>query len=76
MANKVVGLRHSTGEYNGRTYDNMLVHCTYESKEMEGLGAIVLKVKTDAFLNAPCKIGDMVEAVYNRFGNVVGIVKA
>lgn len=72
---KVVGLKSSSGEYQGTPYSNVMVHCTYKDKNISGEGAIVYKVKSDLFANNPVKIGDEVEAMYNRYGNVTELRK-
>ena len=75
MSSKVVGLERKTGEYNGRAYDNTNVYCTYEGEAINGVGVASYKIKTALFNQQPCKVGDSVEILYDRFRNASRIIK-
>ena len=75
MSYKVVGMKHSTGTYEGNAYDNTLVYCTYEDSKVSGVGTIVHKLKTSAFNTCPCKLGEQIEVMYDRYGNVTQLYK-
>lgn len=71
----VVGICHSSGEYNGNPYDNYVFHCLQpadESKGQTGSLCVVLKVKVSAVVELP-KVGDTVRPTYDRYGRVVSI---
>ena len=45
MEFKVVGIERRSGEYEGKAYDNTLVHCLYASdKCSEGVAVATIKV--------------------------------
>lgn len=47
----VRGIKHSTGEYQGNPYDNMMVHCdaSDDGKMVCGEPVVHIKVKTPRF---------------------------
>lgn len=80
----VRGIKRSTGEYNGRPYDNIMIHCTApnDGSMLAGEPVEILKIKTALFYEELGRLGcgDPAELVglnirerYNKFGNVVGI---
>lgn len=68
---KVIGKERRTGVYEGRAYDNTILHTTYtkeNAEDVEGECVATLKVKT-----AVCPavhIGDSVDALYDKYGNI------
>lgn len=65
----IIGIEKRQGVYEGNAYDNTILHCTYKKQNVNGLCVLSLKVKT---VNAPdLKVGDNVNPMYDRFGNVV-----
>lgn len=71
----VVGVCHSSGDYNGKPYDNYVFHCLKPADETKGqIGNVceILKVKVSAIAVVP-KVNDTVCPTYDRYGRVVGI---
>jgi hypothetical protein len=70
----VVGLGHKSGNYEGRDYDNTMVHCTYEDELVAGVAVKTVKVKSRVFMESPCKVGDAVDFNFDEYRNVKEIV--
>lgn len=79
----VRGIKRSTGEYNGRSYDNIMIHCTApnDGSMLAGEPVEILKIKAPLFYEEFGRLGcgELSELVgldirerYNKFGNVVG----
>lgn len=64
----VIGKERKNGEYEGRSFDNMMIYTTYADGKCEGLKVETFKIKT-----ADCpavKLGQKVRPYYNKFGQV------
>lgn len=79
----VVGISEKIGEYQGRDYHNIMLHCTKESDDSYGLITEVVKVK---FANVSEVFGKVMSAAdwqnlvgktvfvnYNRYGTVQSV---
>lgn len=72
---EVVGLERRKGEYQGQSYDNMMVHCIRPcdtSKDEEGSITEILKIKFELF-DADIVVGSKVDPVYDRYGRIRSI---
>ena len=71
---QVVGFERSTGEYEGKQYDNFKVYClnTDSFDGLTGNRVEVFKIKSSLF-SSNFKIGDVVYPTYNKYGQVTGI---
>lgn len=74
-AKQVVGVGRSTGEYQGHSYDNVILHCLYQSDKITGSGVTAVKVKARVFDENPVKVNEKIDFNYDRYGNVNEIVK-
>ena len=73
MEFKIVGIERKVGEYQGRTYDNTVLHCTYEKEHLdEGVAVSSIKIKTDR-IDEPLQVGDVVSFFYDQYGNVLQV---
>lgn len=72
---KIVGLGHSSGEYEGHAYNNMMVHTLYEDEKIDGNGVKTVKVKYNVFVDSGVKIGDIVNFYYDEWRRVQRIEK-
>lgn len=80
---KVIGIRHSEGEYNGYAYDNYVIAVDKgEGKDVYGLNVDVHKVKAYIVKNALkaaglASVGDLlnrdIRVDYNRYAKVVNL---
>ncbi len=71
MEFKIVGMERKVGEYQGREYDNTVLHCTYQKDSLlDGVAVSSIKVKSDR-INEPLQIGDVVTFFYDQYGNVL-----
>jgi len=67
----IIGIEKREGVYEGNAYNNTILHCTYKKENAEnctGLCVATLKIKT-----AICpvvKVGDGVDPLYDKYGNV------
>jgi hypothetical protein len=78
MANagyKVAGIGRSSGEYEGRNYDNTILHVLYQHEKVQGTAVKLVKVKTSVYLENPVKVGDVFDFNCNEFRQVKEIVK-
>ena len=66
----VIGIERKVGKYEGREYDNTILHCSYEKKDVDGVCVVSIKVKTER-IDYPLELGCTVSPLYDRFGNVV-----
>lgn len=74
----VIGYERSKGTYQGFDYDNTKVYCVEAMKDgpdRDGEKAFILKVKTSAFVASGVRVGDSILCNYDRFGNVISVVK-
>lgn len=72
----VVGIQHSTGDYNGYAYDNYKLHCLIpsdESKQQSGQLCEIVKVPKAIFDSSNITIGDEIVPLYDKFGRLVSI---
>lgn len=77
---KVLGVTIKEGEYQGRAYKNVMLHCSYEDQNALGVLTEVVKVKHSSVKEVFGKemdskdyqnlIGKQINAYYNRFGVV------
>lgn len=68
---KVIGKEKRSGVYEGRAYDNTILHTTYikeDTENVEGECVATLKIKTA--LCPAVHLGDCVEALYDKYGNI------
>ena len=80
---KVVGITEKSGEYQGREYHNIMIHCTNESDDAYGLITEVVKVKfgnvREVFGKAMSSadwqnlVDKTVFVNYNRYGTVQSV---
>ena len=69
----IVGIERKVGEYQGRTYDNTILHCTYAKDAMdEGVAVSSVKVKTER-IDESLQVGDIVTFYYDQYGNVLQV---
>ncbi len=69
----IVGMERKVGEYQGREYDNTVLHCTYEKDSLlGGVAVLTIKVKSDR-IEEPLEIGDHVSFFYDQYGNVLQV---
>lgn len=81
---KVIGITEKSGDYQGREYHNIMIHCTKESDDSYGLITEVVKVK---FSNVREVFGKAMSASdwqnlvdktvfvnYNRYGVVQSVM--
>lgn len=74
----IVGIERKTGEYKGYAYDNVSVYCEESMKESDdssGIKTYSFKMKRALWLSCGCDVGDHVQVAYDRFGNVVTMIK-
>lgn len=69
----VVGFVRSFGEFDGKKYSNVKIHCVRDAIKSNESGQITcsFKVKSSVFDEHPLSIGDSFEPMYDRYGNVV-----
>lgn len=75
---KILGIKHSTGTYQGTQYSNYLLFEELKDQKIIGIGVVVHKVKDKLFnefikqygLSADKLIGQNVYISYNRYGQV------
>ena len=70
----VVGIVHSSGEYNGRQYDNYNLHCLRDARpeysNEQGQITEVVKIKASDFSKYNISLGDEIKVYYDRFGRI------
>ena len=67
----IIGIEKRVGVYEGKAYDNTILHVTYskDNTNVEGVCVASLKIKS---ANCPSvALGDLVEPLYDKYGNVV-----
>ena len=70
----VIGIERKRGTYEGRAYDNTIVHATYEKASDENVtvnGQCVVTFKSKTEVAQSICLGDLVSPLYDRYGNVV-----
>ena len=73
MEFKVVGIERKSGEYNGKSYDNTILHCSYVKDGLDdGCAVAYVKVKTERIVE-PIAVGDKVSFYYDQYGNVLQV---
>ncbi len=68
---EIIGIEVRQGVYEGKAYDNTVLHTTYKKENAEnlmGLCVAVLKVKTA--ICPTVKVGDCVVPLYDKYGNI------
>lgn len=68
----VVGKKRSQGEYNGNSYDNVVLHCECDflGDNCEGSETVIVKVKSSDCSFDSIPLGSDIQPIYNRFGKV------
>lgn len=67
----IVGIEKRSGVYEGRAYDNTILHCTYMKQDATNtLGLCVATFKVKSAICPTVNLGDSVDPLYDRFGNV------
>lgn len=67
----IIGIENKNGVYEGKAYNNNILHCTYPKQGVDGICVVSLKVKA---VNCPAvAVGDHIDVLYDRFGNVVHV---
>ncbi len=67
----IIGIEKREGVYEGNAYNNTILHCTYtkeNAENVQGLCVTTLKIKTA--LCPSVKLGDGVDPLYDKYGNV------
>ena len=67
----IIGIEKREGVYEGTAYNNTILHTTYKKENAEnvnGLCVSTLKIKTA--ICPPVAIGDSVDPLYDKYGNV------
>ena len=67
----IIGIEKRVGVYEGKAYDNTILHVTYpkDNANVVGVCTAILKIKT---ANCPSvAVGDRVDPLYDKYGNVV-----
>lgn len=67
---KIIGIERRTGTYEGKNYDNMILHVTYHKEAAEVKGECVATLKIKTALCPALNLGDSVDALYDKYGNV------
>lgn len=75
---EIVGIQQKRGEYEGRAYDNTLLHALSTNVNIIGKQASTIKVKTVVFQNilkdCGCAsdglIGKIADITFDRYGNL------
>ena len=73
----IIGIEKRNGVYEGKAYDNTILHTTYKKEQSgscEGLCVATLKIKTA--LCPALKLGDSVDPLYDKYGNVAHLAVA
>ena len=68
---EVIGIEKREGVYEGKAYNNTILHVTFtkDTPNAVGVCTAILKIKTS---NLPSvKLGDFVDPLYDKYGNVV-----
>ena len=71
---EVVGIGHSSGEYQGHNYNNTLLYCTFEDERVTGLATLKVTVKDGVYNDNPVGVSDIIDLNYDKFGKVKDIV--
>lgn len=66
----VIGLSSGAGQFEGKDYDNVYIHCTYKNAKVNGLGVTVLKVRRTVFDENPVEIGSVFEESYDKYSRI------
>lgn len=73
----VLGIRHSSGTFDGYNYDNYMLHCVCDvdtsDTSVEGQLTEILKVPKSMFDNLSISVGDTVNPAYNKFGKLISL---
>lgn len=70
---EIIGIEKREGVYEGNAYNNTILHTRYTKESVKGFGVATLKIKT---ANCPTvAIGDCVDPLYDKYGNIVHLVK-
>lgn len=79
---RLVGIERKQGEYEGRPYDNHVLHCVTDEKTkawVAGDMTFTVKIKSADFpliFDKDIECGDAIIISYNRFGNVEAVIPA
>lgn len=72
----VLGIKHSSGDFNGIHFDNYYFHCLLEQvdgTDYKGQLTEVLKVPKSVFDNFSVNVGDTVNPAYNKYGKLISL---
>ena len=67
----IIGIEKREGVYEGTAYNNTILHTTYKKENAEninGLCVATLKIKTA--ICPSVAVGDSVDPLYDKYGNV------
>ncbi len=68
---EIIGIEVRKGVYEGNAYDNTILHCTYTKENAENLdGLCVSSLKIKTALCPAVKLGDSVDPLYDKYGNI------
>lgn len=78
MNYQIVGIQQKRGEYEGRMYNNTLLHALCANVNVIGEQASTIKMKTEVFQNIlrDCKctpdalVGRKADITFDRYGNL------
>ena len=65
----IIGIEKREGVYEGNSYNNTILHTTYTKQGVNGLCVAALKIKTANC--PPVNIGDSVDPLYDKYGNII-----
>lgn len=73
---EIIGFSSRKGEYEGKSYDNILVHCVREASEDYETGSVctTFKVRRSDLVDHMPSVGDIVTPYYDQYGRVVALV--
>ena len=78
MIYTVVGLQESSGEYNGFMYDNIKLHCVYDSHSnyLTGVGVETITVSKKFIVQnkVPDLLNKEIKVYYNKHGKLTDII--
>lgn len=75
---KLIGKEHKVGNYQGKDYDNTVLHCMTElpnNAENDGFKVETKKVKATVKPYQAFIVGDFYETYYDNYGNVAVVNK-
>lgn len=68
---QIIGIEKREGVYEGNAYNNTILHCTYTKENAENLvGKCVATLKIKTAICPAVHVGDSVDPLYDKYGNV------